>query len=157
MARIVTTEIVSDLSGRKNAKEVEFYFEGNKYRIALAGAEVSNFTRMMESIEAKMARYTDVAEKIGTVTGQNADAHKVAGKYPRSIRRYEPGHWPTTTTWPVRAGSPTGSTSPTTRLTPIRSTPERRPSYGGAFSCPRPSLIRRHRTQTRVDIGLPTP
>lgn len=82
MARIVTTEIVSDLSGRKNAKEVEFYFEGNKYRIALAGAEVSNFTRMMESIEAKMARYTDVAEKIGTVTGQNTDAHKVAGKYP---------------------------------------------------------------------------
>ena len=82
MARIVTTEIVSDLSGRKNAKEVEFYFEGDKYRIALAGAEVSNFTRMMESIEAKMARYTDVAEKIGTVTGQNTDAHKVAGKYP---------------------------------------------------------------------------
>ena len=82
MARIVTTEIVSDLSGRKNAKEVEFYFEGDKYRIALAGAEVSNFTRMMESIETKMSRYTDVAEKIGTVTGQNADAHKVAGKYP---------------------------------------------------------------------------
>ena len=82
MARIVTTEIVSDLSGRKNAKEVEFYFEGDKYRIALAGAEVSNFTRMMESIEAKMARYTDVAEKIGTVTGQGTAANKISGKYP---------------------------------------------------------------------------
>ena len=64
MARIITTEIVSDLSGRKNAKEVEFYFEGNKYRIALAGNEVTNFTRMMESVQAKMARYTDVAQKI---------------------------------------------------------------------------------------------
>lgn len=82
MARIVTTEIVSDLSGRKNAKEVEFYFEGDKYRIALSGNEVSNFTRMMEGIEAKMSRYTDVAEKIGTVTGQNTSANKVAGKYP---------------------------------------------------------------------------
>ena len=82
MARIITTEIVSDLSGRKNAKEVEFYFEGDKYRIALAGAEVSNFTRMMEGIEAKMARYTDVAEKTGTVKVQGATADKIEGKYP---------------------------------------------------------------------------
>lgn len=64
MARIITTEIVSDLSGRKNAKEVEFYFEGDKYRIALAGNEASNFTRMMESIQAKVSRYTDVAQKV---------------------------------------------------------------------------------------------
>lgn len=88
MARIVTTEIVSDLSGRKNAKEVEFYFEGDKYRIALAGSEVSNFTRMMEGIEAKMARYIDVAEKIPLVSQpDNSTNDKIGSKYPTFSQR----------------------------------------------------------------------
>lgn len=59
MARIEC--IVSDLSGGKNATEVEFNYGAQRYVIALTGQERHNLKRLTEAMDKRFKKYLDVA------------------------------------------------------------------------------------------------